>query len=128
MTKILVTLMAVAFLIVGGMTGVHADGFDGELKLSHPVDSHIKDDTFSFHVDPQYTLDTEVGYTAKCGARMYAGFERIEDIKDTTTFGAEYFIKKSPFGVFVEHANYNMKAGMPDYDLTHAGFVLRYGR
>ena len=104
-----------------------AEGFDAEARLSHPIDASIANDTLSVHVDPQYTLDTEVGYTIK-GARAYVGFTRIEDIQDTTSFGLDYLFADTPIGTFVRHDNYNMKSGLPDYDLTHVGLVLRYNK
>ena len=119
-------------LLLGGMGGpvTAADvATDAFLRAGYPVDSNIDDnDRLHITVDPQYMVESEAGVTVNKTVRGYVGFDATEDVSDIYSVGAEYFVAKSPFGVFMEHKRFDMKSGMPDYNLTWAGVTFRYSK
>ncbi|HDZ25798.1 MAG TPA: hypothetical protein ENH65_04710 [Candidatus Aminicenantes bacterium] len=112
---------------MGGIANSADFSGDAMLRAGYPVDSNIDDnDRLHITVNPQYMAESEAGVTVNKTVRGYVGFDTVEDVSDIYSVGAEYFVAKSPFGVFMEHKRFDMKSGMPDYNLTWAGVTFRY--
>lgn len=119
-----------AVMLIGGMGGVaQAVDFSGYAKLGYPIDSGIE--KTNGEISARLDIDTNYKFESKLNAKindklnLYVGFDAGAGVaSDDYTFGAEYSVI-APFGVFIEHTDHDMKGGLPDYDVTWAGIVLK---
>ncbi len=120
-TFVLVSL-AVMFMFVGVAQAVDVTGY---ARFGYVVDSNVDNQTVSVTYDPDYVLDSELtlGFTDSLAVRL--GLNTTENASINYSAGVDYFIGGSPFGVFIEHTEHDMKAGLPDFDVTWAGITAR---
>ena len=118
-------LAAIAILLWSPIT--QAADVDAFIRAGYPVSSDVEDTgAFTLTVHPDYMIESEAGITVAETIRTYVGFDAVENLSNTYIAGLELYLFKTPVGVFAEYKRFDMKSGLPDYELAWAGLTFRF--
>ncbi len=128
MKKSLFVLLAVLVGFVSGLvvtecvSAADVAGVEvtGHARFGYTADSNLDNKTLNVIFDPDYILKSGLSAQITDNVALRLGFNHVQNLSLSYTYGVDYTVKGN-CGVFAEHTNHDMKAGLPDYDFSWAG-------
>ena len=121
MKTFVLVLVAVLFIFTGVAQAVD---ISAEARFGYAIDSNVDNNVASLEFDPNYVFEGLIKAKVTDNVTLRLGLDNAQSVSIDYSYGIDYTIS-GPFGVFIEHTDHDMKGGLPDYDVTWAGVVLK---